>query len=467
MPHPEQAMAPVRFRFQNIGPVHDAKLELGNLTIITGRNNTGKTYLAYTIYGFMKCFQNSPANMPKASVIDHKLLDVLSQTIQQSGVADWPLNSEKFQQDRKFLASRFSYMFSNHYLADIFNASHDEFKDTFVSVVLPKYEPTTRYNFRPTLHDLEGFSLYYDGEKISISFERSPEIPFRIRRQIAEVYRHFLAPELLGNISIISAERFGISLFYKELDFAKNQLIEVLQRFGDKKNLDDSFPYMLLEQASSRYAVSIRDNTHFTRSIAQMQSQRSQLSNEQLFSRIETLMEGGYSISNDEIRFASKPDVDQQEFDVPLHRASSSARGLSDLYFFLKHQASHHHLLIIDEPESHLDTGNQIQLARMLAHFVRAGIRVLVTTHSDYLLKEINNLIMLNNDFKDKSEVIKSLGYSQEDSIDPKLIRAYIAENGGLTACEIDKFGIELPLYDKVINKINYASNELSSRVSD
>ena len=84
-------------------------------------------------------------------------------------------------------------------------------------------------------------------------------------------------------------------------------------------------------------------------------------------------MEGGYSISNDEIRFASKPDVDQQEFDVPLHRASSSARGLSDLYFFLKHQASHHHVLIIDEPESHLDTGNQIQLASMLAHLRTEG----------------------------------------------------------------------------------------------
>ena len=29
-------------------------MELGDLTIIAGRNNTGKTYLAYTLYGFLK-----------------------------------------------------------------------------------------------------------------------------------------------------------------------------------------------------------------------------------------------------------------------------------------------------------------------------------------------------------------------------------------------------------------------------
>ena len=45
---------PVTFRFRKIGPVKDAALELGDLTIIAGRNNTGKTYLTYALYGFLK-----------------------------------------------------------------------------------------------------------------------------------------------------------------------------------------------------------------------------------------------------------------------------------------------------------------------------------------------------------------------------------------------------------------------------
>ena len=101
----------------------------------------------------------------------------------------------------------------------------------------------------------------------------------------------------------------------------------------------------------------------------------------------------------------------------------------------------------------------------MLAHFVRAGVRVLITTHSDYLLKEFNNLIMLSRDFKDKENVREALGYSKDDFLDPESIRAYIAENGGLTPCEIDTIGIDFPLFDQVIDTINRATNELISRM--
>ena len=59
-PNPPQPIAPMRFRFERLGPMDDAELELGNLTVIAGRNNTGKTYIAYTIYGLLKHFQRIP-----------------------------------------------------------------------------------------------------------------------------------------------------------------------------------------------------------------------------------------------------------------------------------------------------------------------------------------------------------------------------------------------------------------------
>ena len=42
----------MNFTFENLGPIDKATLELGDLTVIAGRNNTGKTYLAHTIYGY-------------------------------------------------------------------------------------------------------------------------------------------------------------------------------------------------------------------------------------------------------------------------------------------------------------------------------------------------------------------------------------------------------------------------------
>ena len=51
---------PLTFTFRNIGPIENAELELGDLTIIAGRNNTGKTYLVYTLYGFLKTWEDWP-----------------------------------------------------------------------------------------------------------------------------------------------------------------------------------------------------------------------------------------------------------------------------------------------------------------------------------------------------------------------------------------------------------------------
>ena len=66
---------------------------------------------------------------------------------------------------------------------------------------------------------------------------------------------------------ILSAERFGISLFYRELDFTKNQLVDLLQKLGDDKNRERISPYLFIDKATSRYAMPIKDNIDYTRSI--------------------------------------------------------------------------------------------------------------------------------------------------------------------------------------------------------
>ena len=38
------------FEFENIGPIKKASLEMGKLTVVCGKNNTGKTYLTYAVW---------------------------------------------------------------------------------------------------------------------------------------------------------------------------------------------------------------------------------------------------------------------------------------------------------------------------------------------------------------------------------------------------------------------------------
>ena len=462
-----QPTAPVRFQFRNIGPVREAELELGTLTIIVGRNNTGKTYLLNTIYGLLNAFHKSPEIGQISAPEELQFIQDMIRDLEENSVVERSLSLERLQRKRKTLLDWFSEMFSESHLADTFGASRKEFHKSSVLVQIPECKPLGQANARALRIDAAGYSFHYDGNSLRISLGQIPRESSHSSQSLLKGYRHFLVPELTQKTSMISAERFGISLFYKELDFTKSKLVDMLQRLRDRKDSDDNLPGLMSDKISSRYALPIKDQIQSTRRISQIDSQKSELIDEDLFAKIEMLMGGSYSASNDEIRFFSKIWAPESRFNVPLYRASSSARSLSDLYFFLVHQASYQHLLIIDGPECQLDTANQVQLARMVAHLIRAGVRVLLTTHSDYLLKEINSLIMLNGDFKNKYSVMKSLGYTEADSIDPNLIRAYIAENQSLTPCVIDQLGIDFPLFDEVITSINHTSSELSSRVLD
>ena len=80
-------------------------------------------------------------------------------------------------------------------------------------------------------------------------------------------------------------------------------------------------------------------------------------------------------------------------------------------------------------------------------------------------MKELNNLIMLSRDFDAKEDLLKKLKYDPEDALDPGRIRAYVAENGTLTACSVDKLGMEMPNFDSTIDDINRVTNEISSRI--
>ena len=459
---PRVPAPPLKFQFEHVGPVEDAELELGNLTVIAGRNNTGKTYLVYTVYGFLKHFQgNARRHMDKQPEYS-RWIDAFARDYRTKGQTKCPIDQGTIATHRRELISQYSKFFSEALLPDVFSSPKSDFETSSVAVRLCDHAP----DMDPSIE--RDNLLQYDGKHLIIASEELLWKKYP-RSHLTDQYIRFLVPELLADISIISAERFGISLFYKELDFAKNQLVQLLQDLRRKEFSSEDILHLVSDHVSSHYALPIKDNIHFTRSIAQFRRQKGDLFQEILFKKIEEMMDGTYTASDDEIRFLSRQVPESQSrdraFDIPLHRASSSARGLADLYFLLKHRARPNQMLLIDEPESHLDTENQVLLARVLACFVRAGIRVLITTHSDYILKEINNLIMLSGDFEDKEVVQKELGYSSDDALDPELIRAYVADGGEVSRCKIDSYGIDVPTFDRVIDQINRASNKLAGRV--
>ena len=63
----------MKVQVENLGPLRVAEFEIGDLTIICGANNTGKTYATYALYGFL-AFWHEAFSIPVEGHITHELL---------------------------------------------------------------------------------------------------------------------------------------------------------------------------------------------------------------------------------------------------------------------------------------------------------------------------------------------------------------------------------------------------------
>lgn len=107
---------------------------------------------------------------------------------------------------------------------------------------------------------------------------------------------------------------------------------------------------------------------------------------------------------------------------LPISLVSSMAAELAPLLLFLRHVLFSDELLIIEEPEAHLHPAAQRALARALTRLANEGSRLMITTHSDYFLSQINNMVRaaaLPSDVREKH------GLASSEVIDASRVAAY------------------------------------------
>ncbi|WP_081759195.1 AAA family ATPase, partial [Thioalkalivibrio sp. HK1] len=135
---------------------------------------------------------------------------------------------------------------------------------------------------------------------------------------------------------------------------------------------------------------------------------------------------------------------------VNLHIASATVKSLFGLWFYLEYQAQKGDLLMIEEPEINLHPANQVEMARLLARLINAGLRLVISTHSDYIVRELNSLIMLNQ--QGSSGMRKQYRYKEEEVLDPEKVSAYQFDDQVIEPMEIFmEDGIYAITFDKVI----------------
>lgn len=470
----------MRFEFENLGPIRKAGLEIGDLTIIAGRNNTGKTYIAYALFGFLngidRQFRSEWGRLFVESYFQRKGLGptiAIVKELLNKGQFGWRMDRETLDQEREHLISEMTKEYSKNGLSRTFRTSPEQFKSS--SLRLTEAKPFVMFYSTRGLLGQEGMHIDWNFDKGEVVAKLSGEElsrskglpPQHYELSFANSFLHFLINGtfvFLQRPEIFSSSRHSIPLFIHDLDYAKSQAVFSVEYPREDWETDKPARIVASEKLSS-YPLPVNENIDSLRRVLLSVDETASNIDGAKANAVEEILGGRYRVTGSSLRFVSMP-KNRVDFDIPIHTASSSALELAELNFFLRElHPDDSRLIIIDEPESHLDTANQIQFARLLARLVNGGMMVLITTHSDYIIKEVNNLIMLNEPFADKEETMKQHGYKDNESLDPAVVKAYIAENKALTPCKIDRFGIDMPMFDKTINSINRVSNDLFSRL--
>ncbi|MCL1877518.1 MAG: ATP-binding protein, partial [Defluviitaleaceae bacterium] len=382
----------MKITMENIGLTRYAELEMNDLTIICGQNNSGKTHIAYAIYGFFH-FWNTSFQIPIDKEIIKKLKDTGYYKIQLS----------EFREKAPQIIERACFEYRDE-LHSVFSTHESKFENSVLRLsvspeeieITNKREITGRAQAASGKTGLKFVKKVGENELTFTLFaedDDTVDVPdFIIMNVISNALKSCVFTSVCPNVFIASTERTGSAIFYKELDFARNRILDTIAK------KDDDIDFMqLLITSKDDYARPVNHNVDFVRNLESISKQTGEIcrKHSEILAAFEDMLGGNYQVTDKGGLFFVPKGNPRKKIQLSVNESSSSVRSLLHFGFYLKHLANVGDLLIIDEPELNLHPDNQRKMARLLANLVNCGMKIFITTHSDYILRELNNLILL------------------------------------------------------------------------
>lgn len=448
---------------ENLGVLKKASFELGDLTLICGHNNTGKTYATYALFGFLV----NGERLMNAGVSKQEIREILDDGVTRIDIRGYAKKAKKIL---SLGCQRYTQL-----LPRIFASNSKYFKETRFQVELgldwelirsTAFERKIRSRkneilllSKPEGSDILEVSLSAETEKIGLP------IGF-IESEISDAINEIIFGQYFSDPFIASSERTGVAIFSTELDFARNRLLEQMARAG--KDID---PMELFFKSYNDYALPVNANVDFTRRVADITKEDSFIAKEhaQILDEFTDIIGGEYISSGSDNSIYFKPSG--KCLRLTMGECSGAVRSMLDIGSYLRHIAKPGDLLMVDEPELSLHPENQRRVARLFARLINLGIRVFITTHSDYIIKELNTLIMLNQNRPYLRRIAEREGYRSEEFVDAERVKVYVAEKAlmktsssnqrrsrhqTLVEAEVShEQGIDARSFDETIDKMN------------
>jgi predicted ATPase len=449
----------MKIKFSNLGSIQETELDLRPLTVIIGPNNSGKTYIAYSTYGLWQRARSSlslrrdnksepelkPEEHDKWSLkIDHNLLDFFIRDIEKTAKRfgeDKYFGVQQFFQDssrKLFSTTSFEMIISQQEVEDAINQLIH--KDAIpltdeISLKLTRKEDVLFFEIQPKNEELsKNQTLHFTNRFITNRFISS----------VAEV--------LFSNIFPFPAERNAFINIYKILETKRYRILKQKQRESFINSTSEEkfgLPQPLIA-IDIRYPQPVEDFLDFLSEIELQEIPKINSSNKNEFQKLADEIEKQLQNKNKtnlkptklggkEIKVLVKKGLE-----IDIYNASSSIKQLAPLLLYLRFRASKGDFLVIDEPEMNLHPESQAKLLESLAILVNLGVRILLTTHSPYVMAHLNNLVNGNHE---NHEILKrqssSLYLQDERAFLPMdKVSAYEMKDNKLVSLNDPDYGI-------------------------
>lgn len=177
---------------------------------------------------------------------------------------------------------------------------------------------------------------------------------------------------------------------------------------------------------------------------------------ESLMKQLRSIMEG--EVNKEDNRFVYHTDG----VSMPISAAASSIREIAPLQLLASKVNMRQTAILIEEPEAHLHPNKQRMMADVVGCIHQAGAFLHLTTHSDYFLRRINELILFqryadSHSQEDAAQLAERTGIGLSCGIDAKKVVAYIVErqsDGSSKVIEQDmKHGVPFTSFNDAVRE--------------
>ena len=476
----------VRARVQDFGPIVEAEVDLRPLTVFVGPSNTGKTYLATLIYALHRASHGFGRMPPRADFITEHLSGMDPRTI------------ELAIEDTRAKLLRVGRPFTTEDLPEQVRAAFPQMLGPVVGELEAELERCFDVESCSELIRTEG-----SGETLRVCLElrEAERSLWQVRMDVwrrrdlegqGDIDDVVLLPAEASSVErgALAAERRKDSwmLFEDIIEHARCTGREPRARHlpAARSGMVQGHRFIAssLVKGSTRGA-SKRSAELPTMSGVMADFMECLILYEEGKSRHEEIRDLAHALETDplggEIRarrplaggfpeFVYRPRGTTQ--DIRFSRASAMVTELAPIVLFLRGIVDPGDTLIIEELEAHLHPAAQTRMAGTLARLVRAGVRVVVTTHSDWLLKELANLMRqgeLVDEAPDPADAREVPGWLKPREVGVWLFsRSEGASGSTVKEIPFDRIeGIEPDEYEDVAETLYNRSADLQNRLQE